>query len=71
MNPDERNYWVALGWHVAVGAFVIYLGATGAMPITDSLLALATVAGLALPSTVGGKPTAPIPNPNQAGGQHG
>ncbi len=56
MTADDRNFYTALGWHVIVAGFIIYLGIVGAMSTTDSLLALAAVAGLALPSTLGGKP---------------
>lgn len=52
MSTDDRNFWTSLGWHLIVAGFVIYLGVTGGIPVTDALLAVAAIAGLALPSTV-------------------
>ena len=52
MSAEDRNFWVSLGWHVVVAGFVVYLTVAGQLAVVDGLLAVTTIAGLALPSTI-------------------
>ena len=61
MTPEDRNFYVSLGWHVVAAGFVVYLTITGQMPVATGMLAFSTIAGLALPSTIVPKPPTPAP----------